>query len=196
MRYQEFLEHVYKRYSGNVKLGLERMEGLLMDLGNPQHQLTGFHVAGTNGKGSVCATLESLALAHGLKTGLNTSPHLVDYSERFRINGKQPEFELILQIFLEHEELFNKWEASFLKSARPSPISSLSETRIVPSSRWGWAEGWMPPTSYPGCGCHTSRSGWTVRPGGSLELIAAEKAGMIKANVPWCWVIWNSSPSR
>ena len=82
MQYKEFLDHIYQRYSGNVKLELTRMKGLLEDMGSPQSALCGFHVAGTNGKGSVCATLESLALAHGHSTGLNTSPHLIDYTEQ------------------------------------------------------------------------------------------------------------------
>ena len=62
MQYQEFLDHIYQRYSGNIKLGLERMEGLLEEMGSPQNSLRGFHVGGTNGKGSVCASLEALCL--------------------------------------------------------------------------------------------------------------------------------------
>ncbi|MCB5246576.1 MAG: bifunctional tetrahydrofolate synthase/dihydrofolate synthase, partial [Candidatus Cloacimonetes bacterium] len=99
MQYQEFLDHIYRKYSGNVKLELGRMEHLLAAMGNPEQALRGFHVGGTNGKGSVCATLEALCLAHGLSTGLNTSPHLIDYTERFRINGRELPFELILQSF-------------------------------------------------------------------------------------------------
>ncbi|MCB5228786.1 MAG: bifunctional folylpolyglutamate synthase/dihydrofolate synthase [Candidatus Cloacimonetes bacterium] len=187
MRYQEFLEHIYKRYSGNVKLGLERMEGLLKDLGNPQYQLTGFHVAGTNGKGSVCATLESLALAHGLKTGLNTSPHLVDYNERFRINGKQPEFELILQIFLEHEKLFNKWEASFFEISTAIALILFVRNQVDCAVIEVGLGGRLDATNLfiPDVAAITNIGLDHVKTlGGSLELIATEKAGMIKQNVP------------
>ena len=104
MQYQEFLDQIYQRYSGNVKLELGRMEGLLKDMGSPEKRLGGFHVAGTNGKGSVCATLEALCLAHGLKTGLNTSPHLINYTERFRIGGQEVPFALILDKFNKYEE--------------------------------------------------------------------------------------------
>ncbi len=76
-------------------------------------------MAGTNGKGSVCATLEALCLAHGLKTGLNTSPHLIDYTERFRIGGRDLPFQRILDTFLRYEKLFEKWDASFLRSPQP-----------------------------------------------------------------------------
>ena len=67
--------------------GLERMKRLLAALGDPQANLRCLHVAGTNGKGSVSAFTESILRAMGLRVGLYTSPHLVDLSERFRING-------------------------------------------------------------------------------------------------------------
>ena len=86
MTYEQFLEHIYQRHSGNVKLGLDRMLTILVGMGNPEKKLSGFHIAGTNGKGSTAAMLESLSVLHGYKTGLNTSPHLVDYRERIRIN--------------------------------------------------------------------------------------------------------------
>ena len=96
--YQEFLDHIFLRYSGNVKLGLDRMLGILDDMKNPNLQLKGIHVAGTNGKGSTSAACEALALAHDLSTGLNTSPHLIDYCERFRIQGKNIDFTEILRL--------------------------------------------------------------------------------------------------
>ncbi|HLO88249.1 MAG TPA: folylpolyglutamate synthase/dihydrofolate synthase family protein [Nostocaceae cyanobacterium] len=69
-----------------VKLGLERTVKLLANLGNPHHQVPIIHVAGTNGKGSVCAYLSSVLTAAGYKTGRYTSPHLVDWTERICIN--------------------------------------------------------------------------------------------------------------
>jgi len=105
MLYNEFLEHIFKRYSGNVKLELNRMQGLLYDMGNPEQKLNGFHIAGTNGKGSVCATLEALCMYSGLKTALNTSPHLINYNERFRINGKEPSLQTILNLYQRYETL-------------------------------------------------------------------------------------------
>ncbi|MDL5057294.1 bifunctional folylpolyglutamate synthase/dihydrofolate synthase [Geitlerinema calcuttense] len=70
-----------------VKLGLERVRQLLTDLGNPQQQVPIVHVAGTNGKGSVCAYLSSVLTAAGYRTGRYTSPHLIDWTERICING-------------------------------------------------------------------------------------------------------------
>ncbi len=74
--------------SRGVMPGLERMQRLLAALGNPERDLRSLHVAGTNGKGSVCAFAESILLAGGHHTGFYSSPHLVDFSERIRIDGK------------------------------------------------------------------------------------------------------------
>ena len=77
-------------------LGLDRMTGLMEKLGNPQDQLKIIHVAGTNGKGSVCAMLSSVLREAGYRVGLFTSPHLIEYNERIQINRKpinQKDFE-------------------------------------------------------------------------------------------------------
>ena len=71
------------------KPGLERMQPLLARLGNPQKELKCVHVAGTNGKGSTCALLASILQRAGYRTGLYTSPHLTDFSERIRIDGEE-----------------------------------------------------------------------------------------------------------
>jgi dihydrofolate synthase/folylpolyglutamate synthase len=68
--------------------GKERSEHMLKKLGNPEKGMKIIHVAGTNGKGSVCAYLNSILCAHGYKTGLFTSPHLIDIRERIQVNGK------------------------------------------------------------------------------------------------------------
>jgi dihydrofolate synthase/folylpolyglutamate synthase len=67
---------------------LERVKELAIKIGNPERTLTCIHVAGTKGKGSTCAFSESILRAHGLKTGLYTSPHLVDIRERIQIGGR------------------------------------------------------------------------------------------------------------
>lgn len=69
--------------------GLDRIRELLRRLGNPQRELKFIHVAGTNGKGSVCACLASVLEAAGYRVGLNTSPHLERFHERIRVNGEE-----------------------------------------------------------------------------------------------------------
>ncbi len=87
LSYREALDYLFARTTGKWKLGLERMEALLGRIGHPDKQLKVFHVAGTNGKGSVCATLDAALRAPGRKVALYTSPHLVDFRERFLIDG-------------------------------------------------------------------------------------------------------------
>lgn len=70
-----------------MKLGLENISEFLRSLGDPQNEYRTIHVAGTNGKGSTCAMIASALQAQGYKVGLYTSPHLVDFRERVKVNG-------------------------------------------------------------------------------------------------------------
>lgn len=93
MNYTEAIDWLYATQGVGIKLGLENIERLLMHLGLPCYPHTPshapiVHVAGTNGKGSVCAMLDAICRAAGLRTGLFTSPHLVTYRERIRLNGE------------------------------------------------------------------------------------------------------------
>lgn len=83
------LSEVFRRLSGGVRPGLDVIQSLLESLGNPHRKLAVVHVAGTNGKGSVCALLESMFRHLGFQTGLYTSPHLIRLNERFRVNGEE-----------------------------------------------------------------------------------------------------------
>jgi dihydrofolate synthase/folylpolyglutamate synthase len=80
------LTWLYRTQVRGIKLGLEGTRALTEVLGNPQRSLNFIHVAGTNGKGSVCAMIESICRAGGLRTGLFSSPHLVRYNERIQVN--------------------------------------------------------------------------------------------------------------
>jgi len=84
---EEIAQRLYSRTTLGIKLGLERMRRASELIGNPQASFASIHVAGTNGKGSICAYIESAIRAHGVKTGLFTSPHLVRFEERFIMNG-------------------------------------------------------------------------------------------------------------
>ena len=85
---QKILDYLYGLNQFGVKLRLEEMEKLVKALDNPQDKFKSVHVAGTNGKGSTCAFLASILEQAGFKVGLNTSPHLVRFNERIKINGK------------------------------------------------------------------------------------------------------------
>lgn len=83
--YQEAVELLTSQGKFYINLGLERISAVLDLLGNPQDELKYFHVAGTNGKGSVSAIIASVLKEAGIKTGLYTSPHIFDYTERINI---------------------------------------------------------------------------------------------------------------
>ncbi|MBQ6568732.1 MAG: bifunctional folylpolyglutamate synthase/dihydrofolate synthase [Clostridia bacterium] len=88
MNYTESVEYVHSRLKFGIKPGLERIEKLCALLGNPQNQLKFVHVAGTNGKGSICSMIASVCQAAGLRTGLFVSPYVVDFRERITLNGQ------------------------------------------------------------------------------------------------------------
>lgn len=85
--YQETIDYLYGLQKHGVKLGMSNTIALMEALGNPQKRFPSAHVAGTNGKGSTCAFLCSMLAAAGYRVGLYTSPHLVSFTERIRING-------------------------------------------------------------------------------------------------------------
>ncbi|MGI9078648.1 MAG: bifunctional folylpolyglutamate synthase/dihydrofolate synthase, partial [Gemmatimonadaceae bacterium] len=87
-QYGAALDFLYARTGGGWKLGLERTEALLLALGNPHQRFPLFHVGGTNGKGSVIATLDALLRGKGWRVGRYTSPHLIDFSERITVDGR------------------------------------------------------------------------------------------------------------
>lgn len=87
MDYNSALEYIHSFLKFGSKPGLERIRALLEKLGNPQNNLRIVHVAGTNGKGSVSTMLSEIFIADGRKTGLFTSPYVVDFCERIQING-------------------------------------------------------------------------------------------------------------
>ncbi len=187
MTYSEFLQYIYKRYSGNVKLGLDRIEGILTDMGNPQDSLQGIHVAGTNGKGSVCATCEALALTHNLHTGLNTSPHLIDYCERFRINGHNAAFSEVLELFHRFETIFTKWDASFFEITTAIAFQMMSEQKVQTAIIEVGLGGRLDATNLftPEVSVITTIGLDHIKTlGNTMEKIAFEKAGIIKTDIP------------
>ncbi len=99
--YRESLDYLYGLQKFGIKFGLNSTENMLARVGNPHRKLRFIHIAGTNGKGSTAAFLSSILRMHGFKTGLYTSPHLVRFTERFRINDEEVSPERILSVFEE-----------------------------------------------------------------------------------------------
>lgn len=88
LTYDEAIKLITSKDNFYIDLSLSRISSVLEKLGNPQNDLECIHVAGTNGKGSVCAMLECILREAGYKTGLYTSPHIWEYTERIKVSGK------------------------------------------------------------------------------------------------------------
>lgn len=89
MDYKDAINLITSKGNFYIDLGLERISSVLEKLGNPQDDIKFIHVAGTNGKGSVCTMLETILRTAGYKTGLYTSPHIWEYTERIKVNGHE-----------------------------------------------------------------------------------------------------------
>lgn len=187
MNYQDFLDYIYKRHSGNVKLELDRMLNVLQAMDYPNKKLQGIHIAGTNGKGSTAAICESLCLSHGLSTGMNTSPHLIDYRERFRLNGNNITLEKLITKYKEWEKILEENEASFFEITTALAFHIFDEekvdTAIFEVGLGGRLDGTNPFKSTVSVITSIALD-HTKSLGDSIEKIAFEKAGILKENTP------------
>lgn len=178
----------------------EHTRELLSRLGNPQEGIKIIHVAGTNGKGSVCAYLNAMLLAGGKKTGLFTSPHLVCINERFRINGEDVSDEQFLDAFLKVEKAAKEYEAE--GEGHPSYFETLFlmgmlifkeagvEYLVMETGLGGRLDATNVVEKPLACIITSISRDHTEYLGDTLEAIAGEKAGIIKAGVP---VIYDAS---
>ncbi|MBU1206655.1 MAG: bifunctional folylpolyglutamate synthase/dihydrofolate synthase [Proteobacteria bacterium] len=96
--YQQTLDYLFGLQRFGIKLGLTNITALLGHLGNPHGGLPAIHIAGSNGKGSTAIFLTSVLRHSGLRVGLYTSPHLVDFSERIQVNGIPISSEKVVQL--------------------------------------------------------------------------------------------------
>jgi len=115
MDYKEFLIEIESKCAGKKKLQLDNFTKYCHTVGNPEKSLKGIHIGGTNGKGSTSAMIEAILYAHGFFVGLNTSPHLVNYTERFRINKQELKEDKILNTYLLFREIHQKNDTSFFE---------------------------------------------------------------------------------
>src|SRR4051794_29577031 len=116
MGYREAIQYLYSLRRFGAKLGLDNTFSLAGLFGNPQNKLRFIHVAGTNGKGSTCAMLESIYRAAGLCVGLYTSPHLVSFRERIQVNRTLIPEEDVAQLTSEAEH----WLTEFPPDVHPT----------------------------------------------------------------------------
>ena len=110
------IEYLLSIESRGIKLGLKRTEKIFNSCGNPHDKLPVIQVAGTNGKGSICAMLANIFMSANYKTGLFTSPHLVNVNERIRINGQPISNDKINHFVEKYKNDIEKIEATFFET--------------------------------------------------------------------------------
>ena len=200
MNYTEAVDYIETIPKFTVKHPPEHTRELLSRLGNPQEGIKIIHVAGTNGKGSVCAYLNAMLLAGGKKTGLFSSPHRVLINERFQINGEDVSDEQFLDAFLKVEKAAKEYEAE--GEGHPSYFETLFlmgmlifkeagvEYLVMETGLGGRLDATNVVEKPLACIITSISHDHTEYLGDTLEAIAGEKAGIIKAGVP---VIYDAS---
>lgn len=187
--YEEAIELLTSQGKFYISLGLDRIEAILELLGNPQKHLKCIHVAGTNGKGSVCAILNSVFMHARYKTGLFTSPHIFEYTERIKINDVEISKDEFAEKIFEIEDLAKKNDIHLTEFEILTAIAFLyfkekgCDIVILETGLGGRFDATNVITN-PLCSIITSISfDHTERLGKTIEEIAFEKAGIIK-NAP------------
>ncbi|MBS3096912.1 bifunctional folylpolyglutamate synthase/dihydrofolate synthase, partial [Candidatus Woesearchaeota archaeon] len=183
--YKKILKYLYSLESPKIKLGLDRIQGLLGKIGNPEKELKCIHVAGTNGKGSVCAMIFCILKEAGYKVGLYTSPHLKRFNERIRVNGhfitdkEIVEYFLKVKPFITNQSFFEITTAMAFLNFREKNVD-FAVLEVGLGGRLDATNVAVPLVSaITNIGIeHTELLGKTI------EKIAFEKAGIIKNNVP------------
>jgi len=130
MNYQQAISYLFGLQIFGIKLGLSNITSFLNYLGNPHLKFQSIHVAGTNGKGSVCAMLEAILCQAGYKTGLFTSPHLVDFTERVRICGKSIEKEFMVEFVKECKDRIDEHKYTFFEVNTALAFLYFAEKRV------------------------------------------------------------------
>ena len=169
------------------KEGLSTTIALDNHLGNPHTKFRTIHVAGTNGKGSTSHTIAAILQQNGYKVGLYTSPHLIDFRERIRINGVTAPEDYIIGFVEKHREFFEPLSPSFFELTTAMAFNYFAEQEVDVAVIEVGLGGRLDCTNIitPELSIITNISlDHTQFLGNTIEKIAAEKAGIIKSRVP------------
>jgi dihydrofolate synthase/folylpolyglutamate synthase len=191
VNYPEAIQFLYGLQMFGANFGLENTRKLAALAGNPQEKLLFIHVAGTNGKGSTCAMLESIYRAAGLRVGLFTSPHLVSFRERIQVNRQLiPESELV-RLVQEIQPLHKQFPAdnhlTLFEVVTVMALKFFAEQKcdlVIWETGLGGrldATNIVTPLASVITNIAFDHQQWL---GDTLEKIAAEKAGIIKPGIP------------
>ena len=191
MNYPEAIQFLYGLRLFGANFGLENTFRLAALAGDPQQKLRFIHVAGTNGKGSTCAMLESIYRAAGLRVGLFTSPHLVSFRERIQVNRRLVPEEEVVRLVTAIQPLLTQFPAdhhpTFFEVIAVVALKFFAEQKcdlVIWETGLGGrldATNIVTPLASVITNIALDHQQWL---GDTLEKIAAEKAGIIKPRIP------------
>ena len=194
MNYQQTIKYLFKKLpmfhrvgASAYKANLDNTVALCNLLNNPQHSFKSIHVAGTNGKGSVSHMLASILQTAGFRTGLYTSPHLKDFRERIRVNGKMIERSYVTRFIGDYQQEYEKINPSFFELTVGMAFSYFREQKVDIALVEVGLGGRLDSTNIitPLLSVITNVSFDHMQfLGDTVEKIAVEKAGIIKPGIP------------
>ncbi len=194
MNYQEAIDFMFSSLPMYQRVGkaaykanLDNTLALDEYFGHPHKSFKTIHVAGTNGKGSVSHSLAAILQSAGYKTGLYTSPHLVDYRERIRINGEMISKDYVCDFINQNQEIIGKLKPSFFEMSVALAFKYFADMKVDVAVIEVGMGGRLDSTNIitPELSVITNISfDHTQFLGNTLPLIAGEKAGIIKPGIP------------
>jgi len=179
------LKKLFSLHQFGIKLGLENINILLDEIGNPHNELKSFHIAGSNGKGSTASFIASILQETGFKVGLYTSPHFVKFNERIRVNGKMIDDDYIAEFVSDSEKSIDKNQLTFFEVTTALAFKYFKEQKVDYAVIETGLGGRLDATNVinPIASVITSISLEHIQHlGNTIQKIAYEKSGIIKPN--------------
>jgi dihydrofolate synthase / folylpolyglutamate synthase len=183
----KYFEFLYKLERSGMKYDLRNITSLLKALGNPHKTFRSVHIAGTNGKGATASFAASILAEHGFKTGLFTSPHILRFNERIRINGKCISDTYIRRFLDRHRKLIMKIKPSFFEVNTALAFNYFADNRVDAAVVEAGLGGRLDSTNIlkPDASVITQIGMDHMQYlGNTLKEITKEKLGIIKKNTP------------
>jgi len=187
MNYNEILDYLFSMEKFGLKMGLTNITKFLSKIGNPHNSFNSIHVAGTNGKGSTVAIMDSILSAAGYRVGAYTSPHLVDFRERITINGRFIDKKYVADFINDNLKKIEKLQLTYFEVVTGLAFSYFKDEKVdvalVETGLGGRldATNVINPKVIIITNVATEHTKWL---GFKIREIAAEKAGVIKPGVP------------
>jgi dihydrofolate synthase / folylpolyglutamate synthase len=187
MEYNEVIDYILQMERFGIKFGLSNITRFLSYIGNPHENYPMIHVAGTNGKGSTVAIMEAILISAGHRVGVYTSPHLVDFRERIKINGRLIDKKYITDFFNNNIKKIESLPITFFETVTALAFAYFKDEKVdvalIETGMGGRldATNVITPKVTIITNVETEHTKWL---GFKVRQIATEKAGIIKPGIP------------